>query len=337
MEGIFNYLLGGNKSQNVNITNTQFMNFVKNTKILSQNTKNIYIKRLSTINCEFEPKQTLLYWILHPQEFKKALLDYKNKPNLNTKKRLSAQSISQFLTVMISLILHHQEIQEMHPDLLGQWKKMKNDINEEVIEHYDSNKPNERQAKALFSFKELEEIRDNLPIGSDARLLLSLYTMIPPLRSDFDNVKLYFDTPSHNEGNYILFPPSGDPILVLNIFKTHKVYESIKEKIPPLLFEEIKASLKLKPREYLFVNQKGLPYDKRGSWNVWANRLLKKILKNPSFNLTMFRHIYLSREDLNLSHKTRKERKEISNLMGHSLDQQDKYTWKDTNIKINKE
>ena len=166
-----------------------------------------------------------MYWILHPQEFKVALLKYKKIPNLTTKKESSMQTITQFVTVMISLILHHQEIQEKYPDLLSTWKKLKNDIGEEITEHYDSNKPNNRQSKALFTFEQLEKIRDDLPIGSDARLLLSLYTYIPPVRSDFDNVKIYFDIPKENKGNYIILgQTSNESMLVLNKFKTSKLF-----------------------------------------------------------------------------------------------------------------
>jgi len=330
MSGIFNYLIGGIKSS-PSISDKQFVDFVKDTNILGVGTKRIYVKNLSIILNEFEPRHTLMFWLTHPEQFKFSLLQYVDNIAETTNKKLSVNTYIQFVTVMISLIMHHIAIQEAYPELMSTWKRMKNDIAEDVIEKIDSNTPTKKQRSALFTFEQLEELRDSLPSGSDERLLISLYTMIPPVRADFSNTHIYFNADDAKgrapEDNYIVMDVDR-PEIVLKKYKTKNVYGDIIIPIPNALYAEITMSLNAKPREYLFTDHLGNPYSKKQTWNIWANRTLKKVTKNDNFSITMFRHIYLSRSDLDLGNKTRKQRKEISSVMGHSLDMQDRYTWK---------
>jgi hypothetical protein len=324
MEFIIESAIGGSNKSSV--ANTRFIDFLQTTNILNAKTKDIYLRRIATINCQFAPKHTLHYWITHPDEFEQSLREFSKIPNETTGKILSNQTLLGLITVMISLLVHTPTIQEEYPELLGKWKQMKRRVGENTEDHYDSNKPNEKQKKAFMSYNDIVHRRDELP-HNDARLLISMYIDIPPVRSDLANVKIFFneDDAVNASGNYIIMGDS--PKLILNNFKTAKNYGKIESPIPKGLYGEIVASLKAKPRDYLFVDRNGAPYSNAASWNVWANRILKKVI-NDNFNMTMFRHIYLSRDDLDLSSKTRKERKKIASKMGHSLEQQDKYTWK---------
>ena len=113
---------------------------------------------------------------------------------------------------------------------------------------------------------------------------------------------------------------------VKELFKKMKPDENTPIKLDNNLMKQINISLEKNPRNYLFSKSDGTMYNSN-SWTVSANRILKRLI-NPSFSLTMFRHIYLSRPELNMNDKTIKEKKEVADSMAHSVDTQSKYIWK---------
>ena len=151
-------------------------------------------------------------------------------------------------------------------------------------------------------------------MGSYERLLLMMYTEIPPLRSDFYQTKIYRTESCSWDGNYIVL--GNQSVLVLQKYKTAKVYKTLRIDLPPILVFEIEASLAKNPRNYLFVSTRTkTPYTRPNSYNRWANRVLKKLFGNENISLSMLRHIYVSRRDLKLEDKSGLEQ----DKMGHSL------------------
>ena len=293
-----------------------FYNYIENTKLLKKVSKQLYIRRLNIIQNEFFTKKPSIYWIMNNlDKFKTALLNYGKRTGL------SRNTLSGFYVPIISLLLAFRDIQEKQPTLLKEWKQSKDSIIDN--EHIMNNEPNEKQKKALITFDEIEKIRNKLPDGSDGKLIISLYTMIPPLRADFDKVRIYDKDPNNDKENYIVLNKKK---LILNKYKTDKVYGKKEINLPKELMKQINLSLEKKQRDYLFIQKNGNPYISN-SWNIYANRLLKKII-NENFSLTMFRHIYISRPDLDLNNKTLKEKQEIADQMGHSIETQSKYYWK---------
>lgn len=303
----------------------EFYDMIENTKLLKKNTKEMYFKKLNIIQNEFFNKRPTIIWIINnPEKFKIALLNYgKRTKNGRLNKTLSNNTLSNFITPIISLLLMFRQLQEKNTELLPIWKKLKDEIIDNS--HIMNNEPTERQQKALMTFDDIVKIRDSLEDGTDAKLLISLYTMIAPVRNNYGNVRIYQKSPENVKGNYI---DLNKKIIVLNKYKTDKIYGSTKINIPSNLMKQINMSLENKPREYLFI-QKNKEIYNSNSFNVVANRILKKVFNNDNFSLNMFRHIYISRDDLNLKDKTLKEKKEIADLMGHSVSTQAKYYWKD--------
>ena len=175
----------------------------------------------------------------------------------------------------------------------------------------------------MIPFDKICELRDHLELGSDPRLLISLYTMIPPIRGDFGNMKVNDTVLDDPKGNYLV--TSTPPRIILNEYKTYRKYSQIEIPIPEELMNELRASLDRKPRDYVFVNRRGEPYI-RASFVSWADYNLKKCF-GPDFSLSMFRHIYLSRPDLGLDKMTLGERKHLAHQMGHDVPTQMKYKW----------
>lgn len=310
------------------LTNKEIFDSIRNTNLLSDATKELYMKRLSTVLSEFRPIRTLYQQLLDPNGFRRSLDEYNRRLSYDTKKRLSAATLAQFYGIMSSILIHHEDVQEDNPELLSRWKDLRREVAKPVDEHYDSNEPNGKQERANMSWDDIVKVRDSLKPNSYEKLLVSMYTMISPVRSDLDLVELHNKYPKNkDEGNHIVLGKINK--MILNDYKTSKNYHTIEIDLPEELISVIKASLEAHPRHHLFVTKQGKAYDKPNTWNAWANRKVKKIFDNKDFTLTMFRHIYLSRKDLDLGDKTRKEKGEIAKNMQHSIDMQNRYEWKD--------
>lgn len=302
------------------LTDEMIFDYIRNTSVYKPSTKNIYINRLTTIrNCFFDSKKSLLWILLNPDAFKDVLLKFGEVSGAKS------STLTLYVTTMISIITHHLEIQDEYPDMLRDWKRLKIQIEEPIVEQYNSNKPNEKQEKAKISYDDLIKVKDSLEKGSDERLLISMYTLIPAQRSNYDSVRIYTEDPNNKTDNYLVL--NDKPILVLNKYKTSRTYDTLTIPIPDNLLQEIMWSLELKPREYLFVSPSGQPYEHSGSFNQYANRLLKKVL-NKDFNLTTFRHIYISNPDVDVNNLTLGEKRKLAKSMGHSVVSQQQYLWK---------
>lgn len=322
MEYLRSFLGQGRPQQE--FTDQSFYDWIERTHLLKKITKKLYLHNLMLLQNDMFPSKRSVWWIItHPDESLKAIQDYGHVAKGRMGGLISTSSLKNFTTIIVSLILHNNEIQERYPDLLKRWRNITQTISQPLIDQVDSNQPTKRQGLAFIPFDQVCHLRDQLELGSPERLLIALYTMIPPVRSNFDRVRIYREDPHDDKQNYIVL--CKDPILCLNKYKTSDLYDEVEIPIPDVLLREIIASLKDHPREYLFVDHEGHPYEISGSWNRWANNTLKRVFKNPNFSLTTFRHIYLSRPDLKLGQMTRKERKEIAKTMGHSLDTQSKY------------
>ena len=176
----------------------------------------------------------------------------------------------------------------------------------------------------MIYFNQIIEKRDELPIGSIERLLISMYTMIPPARADYFATQILTnETPT--EKNYIRM---GDKVeCVLTDFKTVKTYKSITHDFPVDLITELNESLKKTPRKYLFLNANGKPHT-RNSFVLWARRCLSRIFETD-FTLVFFRHAfvthYISTVDPNSI--TDGQIKEMSDKLGHSPEMFRAYKW----------
>ena len=307
-----------------------YLNKIKNTKFLKENTKKIYIKSFEIIKEIWGDKKCNIDCIIKkPDEYYDKLIEYSKGNSSRFKdKKISIHTLSNYIAPIISLFLHNEELKENEIELFQKWKNNMEKIRKPVSDKYLTNEPNERQKNAYVSFEDLISIRDKLEIGSFDRLLLFMYTAIPPVRSDYYKTQIYKRKPSKNveDTNYIVL--SKKPFLVLNKYKTAAKYKTIIVDIPEDLKKEIEESLLKYPRHHLFISkQTGEPYELENTFNKWANYSLKKTTKKPNFSLTMLRHIFLSRKDLNIGNMTGTEKNEIAIKMAHGIHQQGLYRW----------
>ena len=308
------------------IPDSQFIKDIENTNLLSILSKKTYLKQLYKITNDFFDPPRSIHWVIHnPDKFIEACDEWvskKSKPYLQSTK-------AQYIAPILYCLTSHRSLMEANPRLKYKWEQLR----ELIVKPDDATEVeldcgmSKKQLEANMSFDEICKIRDELPDGSMTKLLISLYTMIPPIRSDFDNVKIFDEKPKKYDQNYLVL--NKRPQLVISQYKTANRYDSNIIDLPDELVRQIKISLKIHPREYLFVTYSGEPYSNANSFNKWANRTIKKALNNDAFSLTMFRHIYLSRPDLDLDNLPFKDRRALGKKMGHSSFTQKTYIIKD--------
>jgi hypothetical protein len=241
-------------------------------------------------------------------------------------KQYDKKSIKNLITAILSLFKNENgvvpaELQETHQQYLFYFRELK----QEIIDFYDKNEPTEKQKNGVLKWADVIKRRDEIgekEMGSRRHLLLSMYTYIPPLRQDFNLIKILQRKPRRAEGNYIVLNASTS-ILVLNNYKTAVKYGKLETKLPTELVKVIKRSLELQPRDFLFVDLEGKPYNGDNSFTVFSNRALKDIFNNQSVSVSMLRHSFISSLDFN--NLTDGEKKVIAKEMGHSVEQQSQY------------
>lgn len=305
-----------------------FIQRLMNDPKLSSFTKKQYLKNLQTMTDKFFSQKVSIGWILtHPNEFKRALQIYGKNHHGRVYKTLSQASLEMFVRTLVCIITPPRS-NGIYPDILKIWKGVEKEIHQPIEEYILDNKPTERQEKAFVPFPDICRIRDTLPEGSMIRLLISIYTMIKPLRSDFNSVKIYNSQPPTTEqGNYIVL--NQTPRLVVQQYKTSEVYGKLETFLPKELIHQILLSFQMNPRQYLFVSHSNQPMTK-ANFNQWANRELKKVF-NERFSINSFRHAYASRPEI--QNMIRREKFEIARGMGHSIDQNDRYRFQSPVVK----
>lgn len=303
------------------------MNFFENTKLNSNSVKLFNSKLNEWISFMPNHYQALGCIIMFPQ-FATDCLNKHIKTNTNSNKHI-------YLMAILSIFRHKSEfLEHFSPeyvtDLYSKWKDIFNKNETPIIERRLENKPTDRQqAKGghQITFSQIQQKREELPIGSYERLLLSIYTMIPPVRADYFATQIVKGDEIPTEKNYIRIISPQNIECIITDFKTAKTYKQITNKFPPSLIFEFNASLEKYPRSYLFVNSKGEPHT-RTYFVLWARRILTKLFETE-FTLVFFRHAFITDFIKNkiTSNTTDAEIKAVSDRMGHSPEMFRAYKW----------
>jgi hypothetical protein len=237
-----------------------------------------------------------------------------------------------YIVAILSFIKHHIThlsqclTPEITTSLREKWNAIHTHNEAPIIQLRLENKPTVlQQAKAgsQLSFQQIMEIREQLPIGSIERLLISMYTLIPPVRADYFALEIIHDDQKPVEPNYLRIR-RGEMETVLTDFKTAKTYHQIHHSLPTPLAQEIQASLLDSPRQFLFVNAHGKPHT-RNSFTLWTRRILTRVLQ-VDFTLVFFRHAFAT-HFVSHHNPTDLEILEVSKKMGHSSEMFRAYRW----------
>lgn len=235
----------------------------------------------------------------------------------------SDQTRKSYYSGVLALFRHNPELKEQEKNAYLEWYAAFKEVHERIDEKYKHNEPSQRQKENYVPFADIVAARDTLLKGSSERLLFSMYTYLPPLRCDFNKVRIYKGyTPSEEkEDNYIVMT-QREATLYLNEYKTkNKASEPYQKKLPDSLVDELRASLAETPRTWLFIDNNQHPFHPK-SFTKWANRIFARVLKK-NMTISMIRHAFINSLDFNKI--TVAEKEAIAKDMAHTIGTQDRY------------
>lgn len=156
------------------------------------------------------------------------------------------------------------------------------DLREKSADEQFENRMNKKQ----WTLEELISIMRNINMtdykSTMIKLLLAMYTINPPLRNDYYNVKIN----DSNNTNYIDLKNK-----ILNVYCTKsKKYQKVL--LCDELIDIIKESLIVLPRDYLFTKKNGDNFSSAASLSVSLLNLLKEFMNDKHFSFNTFRHAY---------------------------------------------
>lgn len=228
-------------------------------------------------------------------------------------------------TIPKGIFKTHTEQDKAAQDWLTIQKK-----NSEILRaHYTENTPTAKQNSvenvANISWNDILAAREKLAIGSLERLLMLVYTAMPPVRADHYATEIVFYPTVPTAQNYLLIKSPRDMTFIIRDFKTARLYEEISSPLPQLVREEVAASLSIYPRKWLFVNERGEPFDRK-RFSEWSGRVLSGIMgSGRHLTINTLRHLYITQNvDFNSSAK---KLEKIGAAMGHSIGMQKAYHW----------
>ena len=209
-----------------------------------------------------------------------------------------------------------------------------------VEKRVETSKPTLQQSANLISLEEICKVRDTLPPHTPQKLVVALYTCIPPVRLDYGTCLLFKSIVTDAKLNELseagvescITLTAPMTITILN-HKTLKQYGRITTVLDPtdddhcLLASEIMASYARNSAtmntQAVKVKMGGVPMFHGGKGEMYE--ILHSCFPGKSVTPVIFRHAYAS----NLANRivTYGERKRIAQAMGHSVDQQLRYTY----------
>ena len=142
-----------------------------------------------------------------------------------------------------------------------------------------------RMNKKQWSLEELISIMRNINMtdykSTMIKLLLAMYTINPPLRNDYYNVKINDDSPNNIDLKN----------KILNVYCTKsKKYQKVL--LSDELIDIINESLIVVPRKYLFTKKNGDNFSSAASLSVSLLNLLKEFMNDKHISFNTFRHAY---------------------------------------------
>jgi len=277
---------------------------------LSPVTKRVYLERLRSLMKEHT---TDIYSLIRdPQRIIAWIHD----------KYASEQTRKSYISAILAVFRHNKGLKEQEKEIYTQWYAAFTDSHNAIEERYKRNEPTQKQKDVYVPFDDIVKARDGLVKGSIERLLFAFYTYLPPLRCDFNKVRIYdtCEVPNNHEDNYIHIC-ENEATLILNEYKTKSKKDVYKKTLPVALIDELKVSLKKYQREWLFVDKNGQPFVAK-SYTQWANRIFARVL-HKRMTVSMFRHSFINSLDFNTL--TVAEKEAIAHDMAHTVGTQDRY------------
>lgn len=242
------------------ISKTDCENAINNANQVNDQTIKLWKRCLNKIHKDFIFKSK--------EELEQQLLDI-------NKTYSSAYNMSTLLRAACKINEVDYKLKEIVYDL---YKDLREKSGDEQFEN--------RMNKKQWTLEELISIMRNINMtdykSTMIKLLIAMYTLNPPLRNDYYNVKF-------NDSNNLNYIDLKNKILNVYCLKSKK-YQKVL--LCDELIDIINESLIVLPRKYLFTKKNGDNFSSAASLSVSILNLLKEFMNDKHFSFNTFRHAY---------------------------------------------
>lgn len=275
----------------------------------------------------------------------KWLLDY-DKVMEEINKSKSAHTRKNKINTVIVYLNMIDDLKETEKNIIKKYSDEIVKLTKQISDNYNENKLNDKQKDNWLTFEELENILNKLKAEIPKQindysnfkklmhyLILSLHLEIP-LRNDMADAKIYTQAEFNKieedkEINYLVLGKTGT--IILNNYKTSGSYGRKKINLSKNLFSIFKKYYPIIKQyskdNWLFIDINGDKLN-RNRYTLLFNDLFKQY--NKKISSSMIRHIIISHK-FPINENEMKEREELADIMGHSVNEALKVYSKSTN------
>lgn len=150
-------------------------------------------------------------------------------------------------------------------------------------------------------------------------LIICLYTLMPPVRLDFAEMRIVSEEPAEHGANYLVWPQGGplgtpQPYFLFTDYKTYRTMGAQRVPLPPALLDVVQEWRTMVDDEYLLIGSNGLPMKE---WEL-GQTIIKVFEKHSgkSVGVSILRHSYISW--MRKGEMAFKESAALAQAMGHS-------------------
>ena len=291
----------------------------------NKKTADNYVARLKTIKqvCHVE---SIYDVISNPQ---KCYAFIRSKyPNINTRKNV--------ITVLLVIFKHSTLLSKRLQKEQIEWKKFHDMMNSLQEAKYKKSLPDPHQLAKYTTSDEMFDLYKKIKSSDNPHktltdsqrfLILSMAVHMTPKRADLHTMKIYYEKdPNISDANYLVLRRNASipSYMVFNVYKTAKQYKRVDDTLPYEFYKDVMDSLRIHPRDYLFINIYKKPFGNNNAFTKFVIRTFEHLFGRRT-GVTMLRHIFITEKvDMNESEEYLEE---ISQKMMHSKELQRKYNW----------
>ena len=196
-----------------------------------------------------------------------------------SKRRKKPASLSNSISTVISIMKHCLTEGEIPDSIRKRWseiyKEVKAPVNDETIS--GKIKTNIKWIDVWAKNKTLyDKATSETATRTDLEdaLISSMYVDLEPRRQE-DYARLYIKTtPAPSPETSFIDMTLKEPKIYVTMYKTSDSLKEWSKKLPERLVTLLSLSLKIHPRDYMFVDSKGLPYKEVKPWSRRHNTKL---------------------------------------------------------------
>jgi len=289
------------------MNSTELFGCIENSDTLSISSKKAYISRLKAL--EKKVGATTDEMLKRPELVLKKVSEYENS---KTRKNN--------IIPLMTLFKVCPDLKKDYTDTYNTFMEFLNEQHTKIEKDVIQGIPTKKQEDGYVRFLDIQKMVSKLS-GND-KLLVAMYTLIPPMRSDYNRVAIYKGkVPEEHEPNYLLIEKPTVMHLHIGEYKTSKVMGAMEDVLPRKLAKIVSESLQNQDREWLFQTRTGKPYSP-SAFSTYTRTVFERVFKKP-LTVQILRHSFV--DSLDFNKLTIEQRDHIGKLMGQSWVQQQRY------------